>query len=221
MVGTVKIIVDSQVGLAFIMSVTTKHKNYNIIYLLYRMGGAMARKTEETLGRKIRSLREEKDISLEALSRDTGYPADVLRDVEEGKIAPPVALVLQLGRTFKLDIEQIQGGEDRQASKKRAKSHKKRVASYAYTPLTRPGEEKHLRAYRVSIDPETEHKGVEYHHEGAEFIYVLSGGLKIQVGQNMNTLKKGESITFDSSLHHALSNPTSEKAELLVVIYVP
>jgi len=35
--------------------------------------------------------------------------------------------------------------------------------------LPRPGEEKHLRAYRVTIDPETEHKGVEYHHEGEEF----------------------------------------------------
>jgi hypothetical protein len=37
----------------------------------------------------------------------------------------------------------------------------------------------------------------------------------------VSTLKKGESITFDSSLYHALSNPTREKAELLVVIYVP
>lgn len=180
----------------------------------------MARKTEETFGRKIRALREEKGLSLDALSRETGYPADVLEGVEEGKIAPPVALVLQLGRTFKMDIEQIQGEGDKQATKRRARSHKKRVASYAYTPLTRPAEEKHLRAYRVSIDPETEHKGVEYHHEGEEFIYVLSGGLKIQVGQNVSMLKKGESITFDSSLHHALSNTTSEKAELLVVIYV-
>lgn len=181
----------------------------------------MARKPEETFGRKIRTLREEKGISLDVLSRETGYPPEVLKDVEEGKMAPPVALVLQIGRTFKVDIEQIQGGEDRQASKRRARSHKKRVASYAYTPLTRPGEEKHLRAYRVSIDPQTEHKGVEYHHEGEEFVYVLSGGLTIQVGQNVNTLRKGESITFDSSLHHALSNPTGEKAELLVVIYVP
>jgi mannose-6-phosphate isomerase-like protein (cupin superfamily) len=181
----------------------------------------MAKKAEETFGRKIRTLREEKGITIEALSRDTGYPVRVLKDVEEGVIAAPVALVLQLGRTFKVDIEQMGKADDREATKKRAKSHKKRVASYAYAPLTRPGEEKHLRAYRVTIDAETEHKGVEYHHEGEEFVFVLSGGLKIQVGQNVSTLKKGESITFDSSLHHALSNPTKEKAELLVVIYIP
>jgi quercetin dioxygenase-like cupin family protein len=181
----------------------------------------MAKKAEESFGRKIRTLREEKGITLEALSRETGYPEKVLKDVEEGSIAAPVALVLQLGRTFKVDIEQMGTGEDKEATKRRAKSHKKRVASYAYAPLTRPGEEKHLRAYRVTIDAETEHKGVEYHHDGEEFVYVLSGGLKIQVGQNVSNLKKGESICFDSSLHHALSNPAKENAELLVVIYVP
>jgi len=186
-----------------------------------KMGGYVSKKQEETFGKRIRSLREEKGLSLEALSKDTGYAITLLEEVEEGKVAPPVALVLQLGRTFKVDIEQLQGTQDKEASRRRTKSHKKRVASYAYAPLTQPGEEKHLRAYRVTIDPVTEHKGVEYHHEGEEFVYVLDGGLTIQVGQNITSLKKGGSIHFNSSLHHKLSNPTKEKAELLVVIYVP
>jgi mannose-6-phosphate isomerase-like protein (cupin superfamily) len=134
-----------------------------------------------------------------------------------------VSLVLQLGRTFKIDIEQIQGHapQGKEATRRRVKSHRKRVASYAYTPLTQPGEEKHLRAYRVTIEAATEHKGVEYHHEGEEFVYVLTGGIKIDVGQNTSSLKEGESLHFNSSLHHKLSNPFTEKAELLVVIYVP
>lgn len=181
----------------------------------------MARKQEDSLGKKIRSMREEKGLSLDDLSRDTGYAAALLNEVEEGRVAPPVALVLQLGRTFKIDFEELQDPQEKQASKIRTKSHKKRVASYAYVPLTHPGEEKHLRAYRVTIDPETEHKGVEYHHEGEEFVYVLDGGLTIQVGQNTTTLKKGGSIHFNSALHHKLSNPTKERAELLVVIYIP
>jgi quercetin dioxygenase-like cupin family protein len=181
----------------------------------------MSRKQEESFGKRISTMREEKCLSLEDLSKDTGYSIDLLKEVEEGRVAPPVALVLQLGRTFKIDIEQLQGPQEKEASKKRTKSHKKRVASYAYAPLTQPGEEKHLRAYRVTIDPATEHKGVEYHHEGEEFVYVLDGGLTIQVGQNTTILKKGGSIHFNSSLHHKLSNPTKVMAELLVVIYVP
>jgi mannose-6-phosphate isomerase-like protein (cupin superfamily) len=181
----------------------------------------MTRRSENSFGSMIRNLREEKGFSMETLSRETGYPVEVLRDVEEGTIAPPVSLVLQLGRTLKIDIEPLQSREEKEASKRRIKAHKKRVASYAYTPLNRPGEEKHLRAYLVTVDPGTEHKGVDYHHEGEEFMYILDGGVTIQVGQNITALKKGGSIHFNSSLHHKLSNPTNQKAELLVVIYVP
>ncbi|MBU1945023.1 MAG: XRE family transcriptional regulator [Actinobacteria bacterium] len=181
----------------------------------------MAKKPEESFGERIRRLREANGMSMEAFSRDTGYPEDYLTDIEDGKVAPPVAVVLQMSRVFNVDMEQFQGPRGKDATRKRTTSHKKRVASYAYTALTRPGEKKHLRAYLVTIDPETDHEGADYHHEGEEFIYVLGGGLKIQVGQNTSTLKKGGSINFDSSISHELSNPTREKAELLVVIYEP
>jgi transcriptional regulator with XRE-family HTH domain len=177
---------------------------------------------EKSLGERIRRLREKRGLSLEGLSDDTGYPVDLLKAIEEGAVNPPVAVVLQLSRTLKIDIDQVQGARKKEAARRRNKSHMTRVSSYAYLPLSRPGEEKHLRAYRVTLDPETEHKGVEYHHEGEEFIYVLEGGgLIIQVGQNITTLERGGSIHFNSSIHHKLSNPTGQKAELLVVIYVP
>jgi len=175
----------------------------------------------ESFGHRLKSIREERGMSIEDLSEDTGYSVDILEKVESGDTPPPVALILQLSKTLKVDMEQVDSEEDKDASKGRVASHKKRVESYAYTPLTRPGKDKHLRAYLVTIDPRTEHKGVEYHHEGEEFIYVLSGGLKIQVGQNTKNLGPGESIHFNSALHHRLSNPADETAELLVVIYVP
>ncbi len=151
----------------------------------------MIRTPEESFGAKLRRLRETKGLSMEVLAHDTGYPAEFLKGIKEEKTAPPVAIGLQLSRgVLKVGMDQLQ--ESKEASRRRKTSHKKRVASYAYAPLTLSGVEKHLRAYLVTIDPETEHKGVEYHHEGEEFIYVLQGGLTIQVGRNISTLKKGE-----------------------------
>ena len=73
----------------------------------------------------------------------------------------------------------------------------------------------------MTIEARTEHKGVEYHHEGEEFIYVLKGGITIQIGENVTRLAGGESIHFNSSLHHKLSNPNQKVAKTLVVVYVP
>jgi transcriptional regulator with XRE-family HTH domain len=173
-----------------------------------------------SLGKRVKTARARLDLSLEELAQRSGYTAQVISDIEEEKMVPPVALILQLSRILKLDMEaEDQGGAG--ATKLRARSHKKRVDSYAYQALTRPKTDMHLRAYQVTIEPNTAHKGVEFHHEGEEFIYVLEGELAIQVGENLNRIKKGQSIHFDSSLHHKLSNPCAETTMLLVVIYVP
>lgn len=182
---------------------------------------AKQEKKWKSFGQRIRAIREEKGLSLEDLSHETGYSSDILEKIEEDKMVPPVSLVLQVSRSFRIDVSELESDEEKEALKRRRKSHKKRAESYAYTSLTRPGLDKHLRSYLVTIDPETKHKGVEYHHEGEEFIYVLKGGLTIQVGENITKLNEGESIHFNSALHHKLSNPAKKTTEFLVVIYIP
>jgi mannose-6-phosphate isomerase-like protein (cupin superfamily) len=178
------------------------------------------KRKDASIGQRARLGREKLGLSLEDVSHETGYPLDVIIQVEEDKIVPPVSLLIQLSRVLKLNMEEAEE-EEAKATKIRKKSHRKRVDSYAYVPLTKPGDDKHLRAYLVTIDPKTEHRGVEYHHEGEEFIHVLKGGLIIKVGDNIRELARGESIHFNSALHHKLSNPKGESAKLLVVIYVP
>lgn len=181
---------------------------------------AKAKQIKKSFGQSIRAYREERKLSIEELAHETGYPADLLEKVEKDETTPPVALVLQLSRTLKVNVEAIDDDKSKKASS-RVKSQKKRAGSYAYAQLTKSGANKHLGGYLVTIDPNTVHEGVEYHHEGEEFIYVLKGSLSISVGRNISLLGRGESIHFNSALHHTLSNPSDEKTELIVVLYIP
>jgi quercetin dioxygenase-like cupin family protein len=179
------------------------------------------KKKTESMGEKMKKAREKKGWSINDLAHETGYPANVLKSVEENKIVPPVALILQISRALKFNMAAEDSADGKRASAARAKSHQKRVASYAYSTLTPAAAKNHLRSYLVTIDAGTEHKGAEYKHEGEEFIYVLKGGLVIKVGTKVTVLSKGDSIHFNSGLHHKLSNPTQETAKLLVTIYIP
>lgn len=49
------------------------------------------------------------------------------------------------------------------------------------------------------------------HHGGKEYFHVLSGQLEVQVGFARQTLKPGDSLNFDSSIPHRLSNPYPEE----------
>jgi transcriptional regulator with XRE-family HTH domain len=178
-----------------------------------------AKETKKSFGQSIRAYREDRKLSIKELAHETGYPADLLEKVENDETTPPVALVLQLSRALKVDVDTLDDGKSKASS--RVKSQKKRAGSYAYTQLTKSGSDKHLGSYLVTIEPNTAHEGVEYHHEGEEFIYVLKGSLSIAVGRNTSILEQGNCIHFNSELHHKLSNPSDEKAELLVVLYIP
>ena len=73
----------------------------------------MIKKSEESFGGRIQRLREAKGLSLDVLSHDTGYAVDFLKEIEEGKTAPPVAVVLQLGRVLKVDMDQLQENREK------------------------------------------------------------------------------------------------------------
>jgi len=175
----------------------------------------------KSFGQRIQALRENQGLSLEELAHETGYPLDILEEIENDNTVPPVSLVIQLSHIFKIDVDQLESVEEKKDFPTAGQKSQKKGGFHSYTPLSRAGSDKHLRAYLVTIDPETQHKGVEYHHEGEEFVYVLKGGLTIQIGDNVTKLKKAGYIHFNSALHHKLSNPTKETTELLVIVYIP
>jgi mannose-6-phosphate isomerase-like protein (cupin superfamily) len=111
--------------------------------------------------------------------------------------------------------------ERRLAGKRSAEDYQKRTQDYTYQTLTPEARHKHLKAFKVSVDPKSDHKGVSYQHLGEEFLYVLKGKMEVMVGDNRNILGPDECLHFDSSITHKLRNTSDEKAELLVVLYTP
>ena len=69
------------------------------------------------------------------------------------------------------------------------------------------GQKDHLRAFRVVIPPRSEHPGVNYQHDGEEFVYVLKGEVDNPGGPKKHRLKKDESLHFNSGIRHTLKNP--------------
>jgi quercetin dioxygenase-like cupin family protein len=174
----------------------------------------------EPIGRKIKAARVEKNIPLERVANETGFSIDYLKEVEAGHAIPPVGAILQIARALEIDSSALLR-EAESTLEKRIRAHTKRTENYAYTTLTPGAENKHLKAFRVVIEAQQEHKGVGYRHEGEEFDYVLAGKVQVTVGDHVNTLSAGESLHFNSGIPHKLKSISDERAELLVVIYTP
>ena len=170
------------------------------------------------VGKKIKQERLKKKMPLDRVANETGFSIDYLKKVESGKKIPPVGALLQIARALEIDSGFFLK-EQESNLRNRIKAYTKRTENYAYTTLTPGAENKHLKAFKVAIDPMTDHKGVGYQHEGEEFVYVLTGKIEVIVGDHVNTLDAGESLHFNSGIRHKLRNIGNEKAELVVVIY--
>jgi quercetin dioxygenase-like cupin family protein len=172
------------------------------------------------VGKKIKKARTAKKLTLDHVANETGFSIDHLKEIEAGKAMPPVGALLQIARALEIDSGALLK-EPESKLESRIKAHTKRTENYAYTTLTPGAENKHLKAFLVTVEAQQNHKGVDYHHEGEEFVYVLSGSIEVTVGEHVNTLQAGESLHFNSGIRHKLKSISDETAELLVVIYSP
>ncbi len=176
--------------------------------------------TPTPVGKRIKTVRTQKKMTLDQVANDTGCSIDYLKQVESGKEMPPVGTLLQIARALQIDSGFFLREQDA-TRKARARAYAKRTDNYAYTTLTPGAENKHLKAFRVQIKARQAHKGVGYQHEGEEFIYVLNGQVEISVGDHINRLGPAESLHFNSAIQHHIRNVGDDDAELLVVIYNP
>ncbi|MEW6674081.1 MAG: cupin domain-containing protein [Thermodesulfobacteriota bacterium] len=172
------------------------------------------------VGKKIQKIRLDKKIPLDRIANETGCAIEYLKDIEAGREMPPVGTLLQISRALEIDSGFLLK-EQESNLRKRIKAYTMRTESYAYTTLTPGAENKHLKAFRVTVDPLQEHKGVGYQHEGEEFVYVLAGKIEVAVGEHKNVLAEGDSLHFNSGIRHQLRNISDQQAVLLVVIYGP
>ncbi len=179
-------------------------------------------RAKETFDWRMKKLRTKKGLSLKQLANETGYSSQYLEKIEKGEVIPPVSAIIQIAKALSVESGAFLSAEQQRASEeRRRKSFLVRTEAYAYQTLTPGAETKHLKAFLVTVDPGKEHKGVDYHHEGEEFIYILDGKVEVMVGEERNVLKAGQSLHFNSAISHKLRNLTEKRAKFIAVLYTP
>jgi len=119
------------------------------------------KKTEQqiSIGKKIKKARTGKKLAFDQLANETGFSVEYLKEIESGKTTPPVGTLLQISRALEIDSGTLLKNDETKI-KSRVKAYTKRTDNYAYTTLTPGAENKHLKAFLVTIDPMQDHDGV-------------------------------------------------------------
>lgn len=180
----------------------------------------------EAVGEKISKLREEKGISLEELSKMTGFEFELLQSIEKNEIKPQLGTIVKLSRALDSAFSRLvsdvgtnlysitRKGEAKPISRSTSRKSKKQL--YAYKSLAPEVKGRNMEALIVQLE---ENPDVEPSvHEGEEFIYVLAGSVELNIADEQFTLDPGDSVYYLSTTPHLIAGKNG-KATILAVIY--
>ncbi|WP_422774148.1 helix-turn-helix domain-containing protein [Plantactinospora sp. WMMC1484] len=165
-----------------------------------------------SVGPRLRSLRQQRGSTLTQLAEVTGISVSTLSRLESGGRRPTLELLLPLARAFQVSLDEL---VDAPATAD-PRVHPRPIVRHGVTflPLTRrPGG---VQAFKQILPPNTPTGETELQtHEGYEWLYVLSGRLRLRLGEHDLMLTPGEVAEFDTRLPHHVSNPGPGVAEAL------
>jgi quercetin dioxygenase-like cupin family protein len=186
-----------------------------------------ARPEKASLGERIRGAREMRALTLEDLSSRTGLSVEMLERVESGRATPPLGALVRVGKALEMQMGHfISTGVDRPMSVVRAES-RPRIArrsqkaseqyGYVYESLAPEKANRLMEPFLVTMTP-TEFEETSS-HDGQEFLFVLEGEISVRVDEEVEVLRRGDSVYYDSSHPHLVKCHGEEPAKILAMIY--
>jgi len=182
---------------------------------------------KRTLGERIREAREMRGLTLEDLSSRSGISVDTLERVESNRAIPPLGELIRLGKALEMKMGYfISAGVDkpmcvvRSGSRPKVARHGKKVSEqygYVYESLAREKATRLMEPFLVTMMPTD--FGELSNHDGQEFIFVLEGEIRVQIGRDVEILHPGDSIYYDSSHPHLVKCYGGKPAKILAVIH--
>jgi len=153
------------------------------------------------IGERIKQLRVEKKMTLADLSEMTSISVSYLSQIERDKTTPSLATIIEIGNAlgtnpgyfFEIDSEHafvIRANIENEES-----NVNQNVDVFPLSPVIEPSR---LRVWQYNLEPGKEITGTP-EADSEKFCFILKGKLTLEIGEEVLTLSKGDSIAFDAA----------------------
>jgi len=166
-------------------------------------------KTLAQVGSRLQEVRKKRGVTLAALSAATGISKSTLSRLETGQRKPSLELLLPIAQAHRVPLDELVGAPA--VEDPRIRSTPIQEGGRTMIPLTRqPGG---MQAYKLILPPGEEPDLRT--HEGYEWLFVLSGRLRLRLAEHDLVLASGEAAEFDTRLPHWFGSAADRPVELL------
>jgi transcriptional regulator with XRE-family HTH domain len=164
----------------------------------------------DQVGVRLKRLRAQRGITLTDLADTTGISKSTLSRLETGQRRPSLELLLPLAQAYRVPLDELVGAPE--VGDPRIRLKPRRVNGRTVVPLTR--QPSGMQAWKIVI-PTSKTRPEPKTHEGYEWLYVLSGRMRLVLGDHDLVLGPGEVAEFDTRVPHWFGSTGEQPAEIL------
>jgi transcriptional regulator with XRE-family HTH domain len=151
--------------------------------------------------RRLRELRVSKGLTLEDVASRARIDVSTLSRLESGKRRLALDHLPRLAEALAVSTDELLREPERPDPRVRGTAHTHN--NVTFWPLTRQGPAGGLHAYKIRISAKRNTPPAERPvHEGQDWIYVLSGELRLILGERDFTISPGEAAEFSTWTPH-------------------
>lgn len=176
---------------------------------------------DDQLGRRIRTLRTERGLTLTGLAARVGITRSFLSGVERGVAYPSLMVLRSIAAALEVPVFLLftAPNENGMVVRRGARKVIRPPGAAVSYELVSPDLRRKIEMIIVRLKPGLDSAAMA--HEGEECALVLRGRVMITVGDVDYELNEGDSIYYDSGLPHKARAVGEEPAEIVSAITPP
>ncbi len=171
---------------------------------------------DERVRRRLRELRLERGLTLEAVAAQAAIDVSTLSRLESGKRRLALDHLAALAGALGVSTDELLRPPPR--SDPRVRGRVRRFAGLTMWPLTHSPQAGGLQAFKLRISAQRRDPPSDLPtHEGQDWLYVLTGRMRLRLGEEDLTIAPGEAVEFSTRTPHwfgALDGPV----ELIAIL---
>jgi transcriptional regulator with XRE-family HTH domain len=170
----------------------------------------------EQIGPRLKGLRTQRRMTLTGVAQATGISKSTLSRLENGQRRATLELLLALSTAYRVPLDEMVAAPE--VGDPRIWLRPGQVKGRTVIPLTRqPGG---MQAWKIVIPPSKVVPELRA-HDGHEWIYVLSGRMRLVLGDQDRVLDPGEVAMFGTKEPHWFGSTGDESAEVISIFGRP
>lgn len=160
-----------------------------------------ANSVDETVRRRLKDLRTRQGLTLQDVAGRANIDVSTLSRLESGKRRLALDHLPRLAAALAVSTDELLREPESEDPRVRGSSHTRHGVTY--WPLTREGAVGGRHTFKVRISTRRSTPPTELPtHEGQEWMYILSGRLRLVLGERDFIIKPGEAVQFSTWTPH-------------------